>query len=589
MPVSFLAEEQERRYGRYAGEPSPEQLARYFHLADADRAFAGERRGGHMRLGCAVQFGTVRFLGTFLENPADVPPRAVRYLADQVGVVPDDLLAEYAASRWRWQHPAEIRERYGYRPFSDPLVQFRLNRWLYALCWTGSDRPSALFDRATAWLVARKVLLPGASTLDRNVARVRARAAQRLWRQIGAGLVLQSSAELARAVARLDEVRGLAAGLPRTDRLSRSRVLALARFAAAAKASAVARLPEGRRLATLVAFVCTLEATAQDDVLDLFDIVVTRIFADAQAKGREARMRNLRDLDAAALTLRNGWGLLLGQGAGADRGGVFAALPREEIEAAMARVAALVRPPEDPYFDELLSQYGRIRQIAARPDARGAPGRRPGGPACARRRAAPARGGTPEGQAAQAAHRVRAAGLAQPCRPRRTRRSGSLDFVPGGADARGAAPARPLCQPQPTLRRSACRAAGRRGMGGGPPRRVPHPGRLGQRGRGDRAHGELRQRYREGQEDQLGALGLVVNVIVLWNTIYMDAALDQLRAEGFDVRDEDMARLSPLGHEHVNMLGRYAFTLPETVARGELRPLRDPRSASDEPEEPALT
>jgi TnpA family transposase len=40
--------------------------------------------------------------------------------------------------------------------------------------------------------------------------------------------------------------------------------------------------------------------------------------------------------------------------------------------------------------------------------------------------------------------------------------------------------------------------------------------------------GELRQRYREGQEDQLGALGLVLNVIVLWNTIYMDAALSQL-------------------------------------------------------------
>lgn len=55
--------------------------------------------------------------------------------------------------------------------------------------------------------------------------------------------------------------------------------------------------------------------------------------------------------------------------------------------------------------------------------------------------------------------------------------------------------------------------------------------------------GELRQRYREGQEDQLGALGLVVNVIVLWNTIYLDAALNRLRAEGFHVRDEDVARL----------------------------------------------
>ena len=124
MPVSFLTEEQERRYGRYAGEPSPEQLARRFHLDDAaksqgfarDRAFIGARRGGHMRLGCAVQLGTVRFV------------------ADQVGVVPDGLTAEYAASRWRIRHPDEIRERYGYRPFSDPFVPFRLNRRLHALC-----------------------------------------------------------------------------------------------------------------------------------------------------------------------------------------------------------------------------------------------------------------------------------------------------------------------------------------------------------------------------------------------------------------------------------------------------------------------
>ena len=94
--------------------------------------------------------------------------------------------------------------------------------------------------------------------------------------------------------------------------------------------------------------------------------------------------------------------------------------------------------------------------------------------------------------------------------------------------------------------------------------------------------GELRQRYREGQEDQLGALGLVVNAIVLWNTIYTNAALDQLGAEGFDVRDEDRARLLPLGFDHINMLGRYAFILPDQIARGELRPLRDPANAGDE-------
>lgn len=95
--------------------------------------------------------------------------------------------------------------------------------------------------------------------------------------------------------------------------------------------------------------------------------------------------------------------------------------------------------------------------------------------------------------------------------------------------------------------------------------------------------GELRQRYREGQEDQLGALGLVVDVIVLWNTIYMmDAALNRLWAEGHEARDEDVARLSPLGFEHINMLGCYAFILPDAVARGELRPLRDPALAENE-------
>ena len=83
---------------------------------------------------------------------------------------------------------------------------------------------------------------------------------------------------------------------------------------------------------------------------------------------------------------------------------------------------------------------------------------------------------------------------------------------------------------------------------------------------------EIRKRYREGQEDQLGALGLVTNTVVLWNTIYMQAALDHLQPFQH-VREEDEARLSPLTHRNLNVLGYYSFILAERIKNGELRPL----------------
>ncbi|MFE9694546.1 Tn3 family transposase [Micromonospora sp. NPDC005806] len=62
--------------------------------------------------------------------------------------------------------------------------------------------------------------------------------------------------------------------------------------------------------------------------------------------------------------------------------------------------------------------------------------------------------------------------------------------------------------------------------------------------------GEIHQAYRAGPEDQLGALGLVLNAVILWNTRYIDLAVNLLRAEGYPVRDEDAARLSPLMYAH---------------------------------------
>jgi TnpA family transposase len=92
--------------------------------------------------------------------------------------------------------------------------------------------------------------------------------------------------------------------------------------------------------------------------------------------------------------------------------------------------------------------------------------------------------------------------------------------------------------------------------------------------------GELYQRYHKGMEDQLGALGLVLNCVVLWNTFYMNAALQQLRAQGRPVADDDVVRLSPFVRHHLNFYGKYSFVLPDLL--GGPRPLGDPDTPDPE-------
>ena len=97
--------------------------------------------------------------------------------------------------------------------------------------------------------------------------------------------------------------------------------------------------------------------------------------------------------------------------------------------------------------------------------------------------------------------------------------------------------------------------------------------------------GEVRQRYREGQEEQLGALGLVVNAMVLWNTLYMHRALEEMRGRGMKIVPEDVERLSPLGYDHINLLGRYTFSLSDEIRQGAFHPLRELEEAEQDPEE----
>jgi Tn3 transposase DDE domain len=79
---------------------------------------------------------------------------------------------------------------------------------------------------------------------------------------------------------------------------------------------------------------------------------------------------------------------------------------------------------------------------------------------------------------------------------------------------------------------------------------------------------------------QRGALGLVLNAVVLRNTRYADAALTQLRARGYPADDAGSGRLSPLGDHHLNVQGRLPSPRPPAPDSGHCV-IRRPRPDED--------
>ncbi len=173
-----------RSYGTFTDVPDDGQLAGYFLLDRDARRRAMACRGARSQLGYAVQLGTVRFLGTFLDNPEHAPAEVVAYVAEQLGHLAS-VLAGYGTERTRFDHRDAIKDAYGYRDLKGD-AWWKLTRWLWDRCWSGSERPIALFDLATLHLVENKVLLPGATVLERMVTSIREHTHRKTWRTLAA-------------------------------------------------------------------------------------------------------------------------------------------------------------------------------------------------------------------------------------------------------------------------------------------------------------------------------------------------------------------------------------------------------------------
>jgi hypothetical protein len=387
VPVEFLSDQEAAAFGRYGGSVPLADLERFFYLDDADRKLVAGQREDHNRLGFSIQLVTVRYIGKFLADPLDgVPAEVIDFLAGQLQIADPSCLKRYSVREpTHREHAGKIQKALALKDFAE--VEGELAVFAGRRAWVTGDGPKVIFADAVRWLRERDVLLPGVSRLARLVARERDAATQRLQDSLYAALTGQQRAaldallevppgsrvselerwragparasgpQMVRALNRVAEIIG--SGLSRVQldaSVTPRRPAELARYGMGTDVAQLKRHGDQRRMATLVATVTQLEATATDDALELLELVMaTELIGRArQPAGKETIRRHPRLARASAMLAVVAQVLLETRDWGSEREvrvcqvweAIEARIPRAEVRAAVDTVTGMLPPPE---------------------------------------------------------------------------------------------------------------------------------------------------------------------------------------------------------------------------------------------------
>ena len=370
------------------------QLTEKASLGAADVAEVNRCRRDHNRFGFAYQLGFVKLMGRLpKQNPLERLDELVAFIGVQLGM-PSEVIDGYQHRRETIaEHAERIRTHLKLRRLGDDEGASLATFVLEAACRL--EPATAIQAQAREFLREQGILLPSDSTLATVVAEHRERARQQIFKRLAGTIPLH----LARTFNELLEVEegqhvsGLQrikanpskpsadAMLKLTDKLaaiestgvlevelswlSRNYQRALFHYAKQATAKQLRELSASRRLATLVCFLVQSYRDAVDQVVDMFDKLMTRTQTLAKNEIDERLKQRRKAIQKSLSALKSLGDVILDESIGPDelRDTLFEKVPREQLAEYVEDADEWVSGKSSHSFNGVAKRYSAMRKF----------------------------------------------------------------------------------------------------------------------------------------------------------------------------------------------------------------------------------
>jgi TnpA family transposase len=371
-----------------------DELIRHYTLNETDLAIIRQHRGRANRLGFAVQLCYLRFPGIVLGIDKSPFPSLLRMVAAQLRV-PAESWDEYGQRmQTRQEHLVELQKVFGFKSFTRSHYRQAVQTLTELALQT--DKGIVLASALVENLRRQSIIIPVINAIEGVCAEAVTRANRRIYAALTDSLTSlhrqrldnllkrkegskttwltwlrqsptkPNSRHMLEHIERLKALRALDLGADTERRVHQNRLLKIAREGAQMTPADLAKFEPQRRYATLVALALEGMANVTDEIIDLHDRILGRLFNSAKNKHQRQFQESGKAInDKVRLYGRIGQALLDAKQSGRDP---FAAIESviswDAFAQSVTEAQKLAQPEDFDFLYRIGESYATLRRYA---------------------------------------------------------------------------------------------------------------------------------------------------------------------------------------------------------------------------------